>query len=45
MPLSHASLQIKQEVRQLRKVAMDKVKDLKNSLSEDDVRKCTKEVS
>lgn len=36
--------QTKQEVRQLRKVTLDKVKDLKNSISEDDVRQCTKEV-
>jgi hypothetical protein len=37
--------QTKQEIRHIRKVTMDKVKELKHSISEDDVRKSTKDVS
>ena len=36
--------QTKQEIRQIRKVTLDKVKELKNSISEDDVRNSTKDV-
>lgn len=37
--------QTKQEIRHIRKVTLDKVKELKNAISEDDVRKSTKDVS
>lgn len=39
-----AAEKTKQEIRHIRKTALDKLKELKSAISEDDTHKCTKEV-